>query len=160
MQYTTYFVVLSRDKFSSFLTNIIIIKERNALCRVVERWIEEMILTLVGQSQRLSHMCIWKFSGVFSRIRITLHKTFLSLIIPFRATRAQQIDQLTSEWLRTSVRESNALASQRSWVRIPLIEDTWNFSGANNYETIAEIVLHFIIVIFIKFWCNHYNNRK
>ena len=38
------------------------------------------------------------------------------------------------------------------------IEATWNFSGANNYETIAEIVLQFMIIIdffFFKFWCNY-----
>ena len=33
---------------------------------VVERWIEEMILTLARQSQPLSLMCTWKISGVFT----------------------------------------------------------------------------------------------
>ena len=33
-------------------------------------WILVMILTLAGQSQRLSQTCTWKFSGVFSGIQI------------------------------------------------------------------------------------------
>ena len=36
---------------------------------VVERWIEEVILTLAGQSQWLPHICTWKISGVFIGIR-------------------------------------------------------------------------------------------
>jgi len=35
------------------------------LWRVVERWIEELILTLGGQSQLLFQMCTWNISGVF-----------------------------------------------------------------------------------------------
>ena len=32
-------------------------------------WIEEMIFTLAGQSQRLSHLCTCKISGVFNGIQ-------------------------------------------------------------------------------------------
>ena len=50
-------------------------RERNdewneCLWSVVERWTEEMVLNvLAGQSQRLSHLCTWKISGVFNGIR-------------------------------------------------------------------------------------------
>jgi len=40
---------------------------------VVERWIEEMILILAGQSQWLSHMCTPKISDVFNGIRTHDH---------------------------------------------------------------------------------------
>ena len=45
------------------------IKWKKCWWSVVERWIEEMILTLAGQSQRLSHMYTLKISGVFNGIR-------------------------------------------------------------------------------------------
>ena len=41
---------------------------------------------------------------------------------------AQQIDLLSTVWLHSSVGESTAPASQRSWVRIPLSH--LNFSGS------------------------------
>ena len=42
---------------------------KKRLRSAAERWIEQMILTLAGQSQRLSHMYTCKISGVFQGIR-------------------------------------------------------------------------------------------
>ena len=53
----------------------------------------------------------------------------LSYDIPFTGkTWAQQIDLLSTVWLHSSIGESTAPASQRSWVRIPLSH--LNFSGS------------------------------
>lgn len=62
---------------------------------------EEMILRLAGPQQ-------------------VAHVHFLSLIILFTGTPAQQIDLLTSKWPHSSVGESTAPALQRSWVGILL----------------------------------------
>ena len=40
-------------------------KRNESLWWVAKRWIEEMILTLVWQSQQFPHMYTWKISGVF-----------------------------------------------------------------------------------------------
>ena len=60
--------ITTKLQLLSFL-NYIIYEWKKCWWSVVERWIEEMILTLARQSQRLSHMCTWKISGVLNGIR-------------------------------------------------------------------------------------------
>ena len=96
-----------------------------------------MILALAGQFKQLSHepekFCdagamlspteLWSHT-VESRSICFKHRiayNILSYDIAFTGkTWAQQIDLLSTVWFHSSVGESTAPASQRSWVRIPL----------------------------------------
>ena len=63
----------------------------------------------------------------------------------YRNTGAQQIDPLTSEWLRNSVAKGIALALNRSWVRIPLK------TPENFFRCIHEIVTETVQLVWGSF---------
>jgi len=85
-----------------YLSNITVYQWKKCLWSVVERWLEEMILTLVGHFQRLFNVCTWEISGV----HILTHSV--------------HANKLTCSHLYSSVVKSITLASQRSWIRIRL----------------------------------------
>ena len=55
---------------------------KKSLWSMAKRWIEEMILTLARQSQRVLHMSRWKISGVFNKASCAVYFTS-SIIIKF-----------------------------------------------------------------------------
>ena len=71
-------------KLPKFIRIILLCERYVSLWSAIERWTEEMILTLAGQSQQLSYTCTWKIS-------------FLSVIIPFMET--NEPDKLTCSHL-------------------------------------------------------------
>ena len=137
--FNSYFVIFFSDSFrlsTSLNERIIHIN-----------WIKQMILTLAGQSQRLSHMWTWKIPRVFKGIRIHDHCDDGAVLFP---TELWSHSDVSRELMSpTNWPPHTWVVSSLSWLEHCTgiaevmgsnpVEDTLNFFRCT-YETIAEIV--------------------